>query len=754
MRKSTIITAVILSALLLGACVYGYFTLFRNPAEEKPRNTTYAIVPLDAVLVEHFSRFGTLGSEVLNDGGYVATLLTGDGNLAVFFGQLYDFFEKKYPLLKDAEALCSVHVSAKNTLSVLFGMSVSGYEDTAWWNEFIAEGRIPATTRIYDGEKIFSLYGGLNPVQVVFVNGFLIASASPVILEASVRHLVKGSSLLDNAQFAKVVEQAVMAKPSRIFIAHSQIPQLFAAYMGRPLQKYAAFCRTTAGWTALDGVCDTTGLRMDGYTFLGQGHREFFSVFSGQEPQKQMAFDIFPANTVAGITLGLSDVQAYLDNYAEYLDVNRKKRNMPSAERVAWFTLLYPTEVAAGWVPFRGRMEWLGVIHSRYINQAKIQYALLNKQVEGAVMKHPLPGILGELFGDVFRVCEASHYCYQGSYILLGAEDLLSDIKQRNEAGNYHSLSANMKQTPAGNHVMDASNLTVFLQPTQGIDSLMTLMDKRYAPRLDSLRPFNAQYYFLQFSAMSERIYTHALIYGDKLETSPLLPRPRPVKFKNTVARDSLQRAVPPYKIQNHFTKRQNLLFQTPWPECKLVLKDHTDKVLWEKTMEGSIQDRVEQIDFLKNQKLQMLFAVGNRLYLLDRLGNPVSPYPKSYGQSILYGPFVFDPQSGKDYRIFLVHRDETLRCYNKLGNPFPGWTDFTLPDYLTGTPRMLVIERVPYWVIYTNSQTVFLSGNGETVALTSLGESLQPNAELEILGPGQVRGTTIEGNTLTINLN
>jgi hypothetical protein len=66
----------------------------------------------------------------------------------------------------------------------------------------------------------------------------------------------------------------------------------------------------------------------------------------------------------------------------------------------------------------------------------------------------------------------------------------------------------------------------------------------------------------------------------------------------------------------------------------------------------------------------------------------------------------------------------------------------------------MLVIERVPYWVIYTNSQTVFLSGNGETVALTSLGESLQPNAELEILGPGQVRGTTIEGNMLTINLN
>lgn len=176
MRKSTIITAVILSALLLGACVYGYFTLFRNPAEEKPGNTTYAIVPLDAVLVQHFSRFGTLGSGVLNDGGYVATLLTGDGNLAVFFGQLYDFFEKKYPLLKDAEALCSVHVSAKNTLSVLFGMSVSGYEDTAWWNEFIAEGRIPATTRIYDGEKIFSLYGGLNPVQVVFVNGFLIAS--------------------------------------------------------------------------------------------------------------------------------------------------------------------------------------------------------------------------------------------------------------------------------------------------------------------------------------------------------------------------------------------------------------------------------------------------------------------------------------------------------------------------------------------------------------------------------------------------
>ena len=114
--------------------------------------------------------------------------------------------------------------------------------------------------------------------------------------------------------------------------------------------------------------------------------------------------------------------------------------------------------------------------------------------------------------------------------------------------------------------------------------------------------------------------------------------------------------------------------------------------------MEGTIQDRVEQIDFLKNNKLQMLFTIGNRLYLLDRLGRNVSPYPRAYTTSILYGPYVFDPRGNKDYLILLVHQDNVLRCYNRSGTGVTEWNDFLIPDYLTGKPRYIRYGEIGSW--------------------------------------------------------
>ena len=100
-------------------------------------------------------------------------------------------------------------------------------------------------------------------------------------------------------------------------------------------------------------------------------------------------------------------------------------------------------------------------------------------------------------------------------------------------------------------------------------------------------------------------MYAHLSVYGDSLETSPLVPRQREIRLAKGVVQDSLQRSTPPYKVYNHLTLKDNELFQTPWPECRLILRDHAGKTLWEKKMEGNIQDRVEQIDFLKNNKLQ-----------------------------------------------------------------------------------------------------------------------------------------------------
>ncbi|HPW78323.1 MAG: hypothetical protein BWX62_00757 [Bacteroidetes bacterium ADurb.Bin037] len=755
MRKRSIIFLTILSALLVGAAVYGFIQLFKKSGESVIRNDTYRAVPVDAVLVQHFSRFNTLTLNILEPGNYIGRFFRPTEAMSLFLDRLGNFTATDCPELGKAEALCSLHPSAKNTLSALYCLSGANARDPQWWDNFLMTSGIPYKTHSYNGQTIYIMYGeeSGNAVFAAYVKDLMMASSSRVVMESSLRHLERGGLLSQDNAFARLVEQTPVSRPTRIFVLHDRIPSLIAAYLGVPMQKYAAFLKTTAEWTVLDGFADEKGLRMDGYAIFPPGGEHFFSVFLEQQPQKLMATEVLPAATLAGLSMGLTDIGSYVNAYVRYLELRNQHRKMPDKERLEWFNLLYPTEISLACVPFRGELQWMSVIHTRYIHQAKIQYALLGRQEEGKVMKNPIPDLLPGIFGPVFNLCPAHYYCYLGSFILFGPEELLEDILKRNKEGTYHSLAAAISQTNAPSNIMNASNLTLFLQPSAGLDNLVPLMDKRYAGRMESWRNFNAQYTLLQFSSLEDRLYGHLLVYGDSLETSPLIPRQRKVRIRGGIRQDTLSREKPPYKVFNHLTRKENELFQTPWPECRLILRDHTGKTLWEKTMEGTIQDRLVQIDFLKNNKLQMLFSIGNRLYLVDRLGRNVSPYPKAFTTSILYGPFVFDPAGNKDYRILLVHQDNILRCYDKRGNILSRWEDFLIPGYLTAPPKYIRTGATGCWVIYGGSQTAFLSETGATLALLTQGDCLDPKTEIEISGPYELRGTTIEGKTITIML-
>ena len=755
MRKRTLIFFILLSALLLGASVLGFQLLFRSGENHTVRNDTYRAVPVDALLVQHFSQWNTLARITMEPGSYFERAFHPAEGMRMFLGRIETFVASECPELDRAEALCSLHPSAKNTIAALYIISTAEAEDPGWWDRFIATTPGSHITRAYDGQTISVLYGEEEgkTVYVSHVENLLIASSSLVVLESSLRHMLRGNSLAYDPEFDRMVSETPVSKPTRIFLPHDRISSLFAALLGVPMQKYATFLRNTARWTVLDGYIDGKEIRMDGYSLYPAGQEHYFAAWQGQQPQKLMAPEVLPAATLAGITLGLSDVTRYTERVGRFSELKKSGRKMPDKDRIDWFNLLYPTEVTLACVPFRGAPEWIGVIHSRYIHQARIQFALLNKQEEGTVMQNPVPNLLSEMFGPVFSLAPAAFYCYQGPFILFGSGEVLHDILRRHAAGNFHSLAAAISQTAASSGIMNSSGLTLFLQASVGTDWLPSLVDKRYAERLESWRMYNAQYAFLQFSSLEDRMYAHLSVYGDSLETSPLVPRQREIRLAKGVVQDSLQRSTPPYKVYNHLTLKDNELFQTPWPECRLILRDHAGKTLWEKKMEGNIQDRVEQIDFLKNNKLQMLFSIGNRLYLLDRLGRNVSPYPRSYTTGILYGPFVFDPAGNKDYVILLVHQDNILRCYDKSGNVLSLWNDFQLPGYLTGAPRFLRADDTGYWVIYTNSQTVFLSEKGETRALFTQKDCLDPQADIQILGPFEMRGTTIEGKPLTIIL-
>ena len=59
-----------------------------------------------------------------------------------------------------------------------------------------------------------------------------------------------------------------------------------------------------------------------------------------------------------------------------------------------------------------------------------------------------------------------------------------------------------------------------------------------------------------------------------------------------------------------------------------IYLINEKGKRLWKKQLGGLILDKINQLDYYKNGKLQYVFNTEDSLYILDRLGRNVENFP------------------------------------------------------------------------------------------------------------------------------
>ncbi len=166
-----------------------------------------------------------------------------------------------------------------------------------------------------------------------------------------------------------------------------------------------------------------------------------------------------------------------------------------------------------------------------------------------------------------------------------------------------------------------------------------------------------------------------------------------------------------PTILLNHRTKRREIAVQDE--NYDLYLIGNNGSLLWKKKLDGKIQSPIYQVDLFKNGFLQMAFTTERSVWVIDRNGNNVAPFPKKYGGKIT--PLeVFDYDRNLEYR-FLFAEGKTLRMIDKKGDVVGGFlrtnTDasplFTPKHYRAGNKDFLVY-------ISDNGKFNVLHRNGE----------------------------------------
>lgn len=167
-----------------------------------------------------------------------------------------------------------------------------------------------------------------------------------------------------------------------------------------------------------------------------------------------------------------------------------------------------------------------------------------------------------------------------------------------------------------------------------------------------------------------------------------------------------------PFIVLNHRTKRLEVAIQDT--DFNLYLIGNNGTLLWKKKLDGKIQSPIYQVDLFKNGFLQMAFSTEKSVWIIDRNGNDVAPFPKKYKKSIT--PLeVFDYEKNREYR-FLFAEGKNLNMLDKKGELVGGFLRKTTDASPLFTPKHYRANNKDFLVyISDNGKFNVLHRNGET---------------------------------------
>lgn len=168
----------------------------------------------------------------------------------------------------------------------------------------------------------------------------------------------------------------------------------------------------------------------------------------------------------------------------------------------------------------------------------------------------------------------------------------------------------------------------------------------------------------------------------------------------------------PPQTLKNHITKARDIVVQDV--NNVLYLISNAGTILWKKQLKSKLLGTVKQLDLFKNGELQLAFTTANALYVLDRSGKAIAPFPIKFNDEITQPLSVFDYDNTHNYRL-LITQNNTLVMYNKKGKLVNGFNYKSDGHVIATQPKHFRIGSKDY-IAFTAGETLhILNRKGQT---------------------------------------
>ena len=483
----------------------------------------------------------------------------------------------------------------------------------------------------------------------------LISTSSNVLSEIQKRAVLKDENFLSALKVKKGKSMSYAAKlPAK---ASKDSIDSWAGYTTYELQLLP------------DGII-SHGVLMDQDT-LGQR----LSIFRGQIPQKSMAPSVTLSSAKRALSIGFSNVDSLrsrlLKLHADSLSIHPL---FETGNEVVWVKTASTSYVAMGSLDSDLSWENIAPMISEidaYRDISLFQLSENNRLFEPFHLFFP-----SNDYRVVFQWKDFLVFTHNRSQ----AEELISGLLNKSvlsETGYYQNSASYLAQSASlVFYELDGkwSGLTAQLVGSE--NSIL----KGY-PLIVTQLIYDRDFAHLNMIAKSSS--------GESISTGPV-QQLASVKLENDLL-------IPPKFFTNHNTGGKDIVVQDIANQLYLISTN--GKVLWKKRLDGPILGKVHEVDILRNGKKQLAFSTSKAVYILDRNGNPVAPFPKRFKDPITQPLAIFDYDNNRKYR-FVVVQDEYVYMYDSKGQSVKGFTFNKAGSKIVMPPQHIRIGRKDYITI------------------------------------------------------
>ncbi|MDR1416196.1 MAG: hypothetical protein LBJ57_02095 [Prevotellaceae bacterium] len=746
--NKVVFTALLLAALCLGVWLY----FFIREGEKKHSMDAMRAIPANAAFAVRVNDLNKLTRKMTST-TELALLARSDaaaGELSHRLQYIVDTMAGKNAVVGDLSQQpiwISAHVFSKD-LSFLYSLNLP---DNLYLNNvkqivpLLESDGYNVLEQPYDDEKILTFRREKVEVfHAATVRRVLVVSASRVLVEMAIRQAKSPASLADDQAFVQAAQTAGAHEDANLYINHQQLPRLLEIYLDGSYAKPLNFLKQLGSFAVLDAALHSDAVLLNGFLFSENFQSSYFSILSNQSSKKLTSFDILPRTTDGALCIGVTGAKQLALDYNKFREhqqsgnAQRKEKlallhRQAGVDAVTFFCNLHPSELTLARVPItnlEAKSTWFLAVKSSNADAARnaikagIAYAASaeEKPVDSYVItekmsnnepltvyRNPAPGLIAALQGSLFAQCEDTYLTFIGDYLIYSSS--LAAIKD-------FALLALLKKTLSqtvnlSDYTATESNMLIYVNPSKADAVALSLLRPSLQSAM-SKSPMVAAFQCigLQLRAMSDKVYCNAFLKtASKVEEkqhSHGMTSDFEVKLEAP-----LQMA--PWVVINHSTKQKEILAQDI--QNTLYLFDNQGVLLWKKSIGEPIMGHVQQVDYLKNNKLQLLFNTKTKLYIVDRLGRNVDNFPINLKSSASAPVAVFDYDHSREYRYFVPCKDGKIRPYERVGKPLTGFDPALSFGAIAQPVQHIRIKGKDYIVVADNRNIYILNRKGKELA-------------------------------------